>query len=365
MGDSVLFHSRTTMVTEIFALLLVVQGSIAKAIQPECCGSKTVGEISYTLAGTTGPFPEECKESCAYTRDDYDEESLFCFAPGNLPVNCTEELCYPGPPGPTGCPADENLRIVNIPNTIGARPSPDDCRDYCRALCPPDIWPCLCSAWTYNTYYQMCSTFYTLVEPACFDAVFEEGWISGSTCFDTNTEEIKEIPSIAGNSTPNVFTFGPYGKLPGQNIKFDDNKPNIVYGPVTAVHMFEGKYGVYENVIVGIQFEYQGIPAPIHGNPNGNKISMKAETGIHFTDITVNSIQNSPQPANNLIYYLQFTTSDGQTTSAGTPNVGTATTIPTSGKGTSPIYISGYVLPKDISQNRKDQMLGQLNFIYQ
>merc|ERR1712098_113148 len=52
-----------------------------------CCTAKTVGEFSYTLADTAGPFPGQCKEACAYTRDG-EEGSLYCFAPGNLPVHC-------------------------------------------------------------------------------------------------------------------------------------------------------------------------------------------------------------------------------------------------------------------------------------
>ena len=36
-------------------------------------------------------FPAECKKSCAYTRDGEDG-TLYCFAPGNLPVHCKGEI---------------------------------------------------------------------------------------------------------------------------------------------------------------------------------------------------------------------------------------------------------------------------------
>eukprot|EP00091_Calanus_sinicus_P001939 TRINITY_DN11964_c1_g1_i1.p1 TRINITY_DN11964_c1_g1~~TRINITY_DN11964_c1_g1_i1.p1 ORF type:complete len:202 (-),score=13.05 TRINITY_DN11964_c1_g1_i1:236-841(-) len=56
----------------------------------DCCSSKTVGTESYTLVTSDVVMPSECVKSCIYQRDGQLEKQLYCFAPGHLPVVCTE-----------------------------------------------------------------------------------------------------------------------------------------------------------------------------------------------------------------------------------------------------------------------------------
>merc|ERR1719427_1543462 len=59
----------------------------------ECCQNKTVGDYGYILADE-GEVPSACKSRCIYQRED-DPTSRFCFAPGQLPVNCGGVLQRP------------------------------------------------------------------------------------------------------------------------------------------------------------------------------------------------------------------------------------------------------------------------------
>jgi len=78
-------------------IILCFQVAFGNPISPNCCPSKTVGDFSYTLVETEAPVPSECF-NCTYTRDDM-QGSLFCFAPGDLPVHCDKEkpvnIAYP------------------------------------------------------------------------------------------------------------------------------------------------------------------------------------------------------------------------------------------------------------------------------
>merc|ERR1712013_75598 len=87
-------YCRSTMAIKTPAsvlLLFLAQGQFVTSVSAECCALKTVGDYSYTLTTWEGAIPDECKDSCAYTRDGY-AESLYCFAPGYLDVVC---LCNP------------------------------------------------------------------------------------------------------------------------------------------------------------------------------------------------------------------------------------------------------------------------------
>merc|ERR1711942_125511 len=97
MGTTPLFTSynrrtKMTMMISIPALLLLlVQEPFVNSMPTECCAAKTVGEYSYTLVDSPDSFPAECEKACAYTRDGQ-EGSLYCFAPGPLPVHCKGEM---------------------------------------------------------------------------------------------------------------------------------------------------------------------------------------------------------------------------------------------------------------------------------
>merc|ERR1719317_1259165 len=87
-------YCRSTMAIKTPAsvlLLFLAQGQFVTSVSAECCALKTVGNYSYTLTTWEGAIPDECKDSCAYTKDGYGE-SLYCFAPGYLNVVC---LCNP------------------------------------------------------------------------------------------------------------------------------------------------------------------------------------------------------------------------------------------------------------------------------
>merc|ERR1719233_779895 len=92
--------------------LLVAHAVFMPSMGQECCGSKTVGDFSYTIAESPDDIPPECKDKCTYTRDD-EEGSLYCFKNGFLPVKCTGEtpldVCNPG-----GCPPESDTRVVGI-----------------------------------------------------------------------------------------------------------------------------------------------------------------------------------------------------------------------------------------------------------
>ena len=55
--------------------------------EKECCLSKSVGDVEYVLI-EKGDVPEVCTSGCIYQMVDK-PGSRYCFAPGQLPVNCT------------------------------------------------------------------------------------------------------------------------------------------------------------------------------------------------------------------------------------------------------------------------------------
>jgi len=67
--------------------------------EEECCEQKTVGEFSYTLAGTNAAaWTKGCISDCVYTKDEDPSGSKFCFAPGRLEVECQDEEEEPEEP---------------------------------------------------------------------------------------------------------------------------------------------------------------------------------------------------------------------------------------------------------------------------
>lgn len=75
----------------VTALLLAVQVVNGNPVNQECCGSKTVGDYSYTRVDTSVGFPDACLAPCAYSRDDQPGGSIYCFSTGSLPVKCLGE----------------------------------------------------------------------------------------------------------------------------------------------------------------------------------------------------------------------------------------------------------------------------------
>merc|ERR1712013_134995 len=60
-------------------------------VEEECCKSKKVGNFGYTLLyDDSTQVDQRCLNGCIYKREG-DEKSRFCFAAGNLMVECMEE----------------------------------------------------------------------------------------------------------------------------------------------------------------------------------------------------------------------------------------------------------------------------------
>ena len=57
---------------------------------PECCDSKDVGGVSYSLVGQMDTKAYQCLNNCIYVKDQ-DPTVKFCFASGDLQVECTED----------------------------------------------------------------------------------------------------------------------------------------------------------------------------------------------------------------------------------------------------------------------------------
>ena len=64
----------------------------SNAFSDKCCSKKSVGGVDYSLAWISENELTDilgCKDDCVYKRDD--DNSLFCFAVGNLPAVCRDE----------------------------------------------------------------------------------------------------------------------------------------------------------------------------------------------------------------------------------------------------------------------------------
>jgi hypothetical protein len=55
-----------------------------------CCETKDVGGVSYTLVGRMDTKSYQCINDCIYVKDD-EPMVKFCFASGDLKVDCTED----------------------------------------------------------------------------------------------------------------------------------------------------------------------------------------------------------------------------------------------------------------------------------
>ena len=139
----------------------------------KCCDTKIVGGIAYTLDHTEGAVPVECLNACVYTKDDQ-AGSLFCFAKGDLPVQCTSNTtCDKGKCGPYS-----NTRIIAdqiFPLDVTKQSNLTECQSYCR-------WGCwqmcgLCASWTYDEPSLTCYTF--TIPYHCQQTEQEIGWVSG------------------------------------------------------------------------------------------------------------------------------------------------------------------------------------------
>ena len=247
------------MIAAFFSLLLAAQ--VANG-DNNCCSSKTVGAVSYTLVDTDDAnAPNTCKDSCAY---DDGNGNLFCFSEGNLPSTCKGEVakeiqCIPG------C-LDENTKIVDAPpTTVSQRENYNDCWEFCRALCV-NAFSCDCNAWTFNEGNGTC---YTYAEEECYKLEEADGFVSGSLCYDTHNSTGSSTDfSVEVAATSIAIRYACYGNLKNARFYFNDYSSVAppAKGKAIDVTFYKGSYGTFQDVIVGIKVTYAGgIEGPLHG----------------------------------------------------------------------------------------------------
>jgi len=169
-----------------------------------------------------------------------------------------------------------------------------------------------------------------------------------------------------------VNQYGPFGKLSGERKHFTDRFASQNGDlPITQVKIFEGNYLGHKDVIVGIQFEYDGVPGEVRGKSTGRMVSASVPPGETIEKITIRSFEEGLPKPNNLIFFLKFELSDGTTiettpTSRGKMHVIPQVrdnVIPTQDNdipgGTGLAFITGYEV---IDTPRG--MLGQLRFFF-
>merc|ERR1711872_970789 len=78
----------TRMELQVFLLftLSLTQVAIGQPIE-QCCTRKTVGGTEYSLINETDTSGYNCKTNCVYEKDEA-PGSRYCFASGDLPVDC-------------------------------------------------------------------------------------------------------------------------------------------------------------------------------------------------------------------------------------------------------------------------------------
>merc|ERR1712142_426357 len=78
----------TRMELQVFLLFMLslTQVAIGQPIE-QCCTRKTVGGIEYSLINETDTSGYNCKTNCVYEKDEA-PGSRYCFASGDLPVDC-------------------------------------------------------------------------------------------------------------------------------------------------------------------------------------------------------------------------------------------------------------------------------------
>merc|ERR1712106_203535 len=85
-------HTQTTKMLQ-FLPLAGLMAALSQGIpmqSPECCDSKDVGGVSYSLVGQMDTTAYQCLNNCIYVKDQ-DPTVKFCFASGDLQVECTED----------------------------------------------------------------------------------------------------------------------------------------------------------------------------------------------------------------------------------------------------------------------------------
>merc|ERR1712098_598758 len=101
--------TQTKMVAKALAQALLLLPLIsAQPPPPECCLEKEVGGILYQYV-KSGAVASRCSNDCIYEKVDMPGK-YFCFAPGDLHVECEDDEVTDAPGGPAGeCVPRENI----------------------------------------------------------------------------------------------------------------------------------------------------------------------------------------------------------------------------------------------------------------
>merc|ERR1712123_480481 len=85
-------HSQTSKMLQLLSLagLMAALSQGVPMQSPECCDSKDVGGVSYSLVGQMDTTAYQSLNNCIYVKDQ-DPTVKFCFASGDLQVGCTED----------------------------------------------------------------------------------------------------------------------------------------------------------------------------------------------------------------------------------------------------------------------------------
>merc|ERR1712106_372141 len=85
-------HSQTSKMLQLLPLagLMAALSQGIPMQSPECCDSKDVGGVSYSLVGQMDTTAYQCLNNCIYVKDQ-EPTVKFCFASGDLQVECTED----------------------------------------------------------------------------------------------------------------------------------------------------------------------------------------------------------------------------------------------------------------------------------
>merc|ERR1711892_425632 len=85
-------HSQTCKMLQLLSLagLMAALSQGIPMQSPECCDSKDVGGVSYSLVGQMDTTAYQCLNNCVYVKDQ-DPTVKFCFASGDLQVECTKD----------------------------------------------------------------------------------------------------------------------------------------------------------------------------------------------------------------------------------------------------------------------------------
>jgi len=111
-------------------------------LDPKCCGKKKVGGKSYSLVDQGAAVPDECKNPCIYSEDDYPDNHV-CFAPGPLKSTCLSDIEKDPPKfNSSNCPNYElNCNLANkIDAPVETVQTPTACGQYCQTKSECLFW---------------------------------------------------------------------------------------------------------------------------------------------------------------------------------------------------------------------------------